>query len=130
MKIVNVSFIAVMILLAVACEENIVGSDNDTEIRNMSFVVDTTYISGSSLYARGKVQNKGSARVSPPWYVEAQFYTDSTYVTKLGGNNTTINAPLDPNQQTFWTISYSSTQTDVRQFPKFRVKDIRAIYKN
>lgn len=107
-----------------------VGSSKDTEIANMSFTVDTTYISSSYLYARGKVSNNGTNKALPPWYVEAQFYADSTYVTKLGGNNTLISVPLDPGQQTFWTISFTSSQVDVRQFPKFRVKDIRAIYKN
>jgi hypothetical protein len=129
----TVLFITSLIFIAATCEEpvdTVVGSSNDTEIKNMSFTLDTTYLSGASLVARGKAQNDGRDRITPTWYVEAQFYTDSTYITKLGGNNTAINVPLDPGQQTFWTISFSSAQVDVRQFPRFRVKDIRAIYKN
>jgi hypothetical protein len=110
--------------------ESTVGSPSDTEITRMAFFVDTTYISGSTLYARGRVQNNGSNGVNPPWYVEAQFYTDANYTTKLGGNNTSISVPLSPGQSTFWTISFSSSNVDVRNYPGFTVKDLRAIYKN
>ncbi len=73
--------------------------------------------------------NNGTSAISPPWYVECQFYTDSTFTLKIGGNNTLLSVPLNPGQGTFWTISFSSTNVDVRNYPKFRVKDQRAIYK-
>jgi hypothetical protein len=95
----------------------------------MTFQVDTTYVSGSSLVAKGRVTNSGYSAVSPPWYVEAQFYTDASYSTKLGGNYTSISVPLSPGQATFWTISFSSQNVDVRSYPGFKVKDLRAIYK-
>ena len=125
--------LAMFLFVSYNCEsvgENTVGSPSDTEITRMAFFVDTTYVSGSSLYARGRVQNNGSNGVNPPWYVEAQFYTDATYTTKLGGNNTSISVPLSPGQSTFWTISFSSSNVDVRNYPGFTVKDPRAIYKN
>lgn len=124
---------ALFLFVSYSCEsvgENTVGSPSDTEITRMAFFVDTTYVSGSLLYARGRVQNNGSNGVSPPWYVEAQFYTDATYTTKLGGNNTSISVPLGPGQTTFWTISFTSSNVDVRNYPGFTVKDLRAIYKN
>jgi hypothetical protein len=110
--------------------ETTAGSPNDTEITRMAFFVDTTYISGSSLYAKGRVQNTGFNNVNPTWYVEAQFYTDATFSTKLGGNSTSISVPLGPGQATFWTIIFSSSNVDVRKYPGFTVKDLRAIYKN
>jgi hypothetical protein len=125
--------LALLLFVSYSCEsvgENTVGSPSDTEITRMAFFVDTTYVSGSLLYARGRVQNNGSNGVAPPWYVEAQFYTDATYMTKLGGNNTAISVPLGPGQSTFWTISFSSTNVDARNYPGFTVKDLRAIYKN
>ena len=125
----------VFLFLSYNCEtgtvgESTVGSPSDTEIGRMAFFVDTTYVSGSSLYAKGRVQNTGSNNVAPPWYVEAQFYTDATYSTKLGGNSTSISVPLSPGQATFWTISFSSSNVDVRKYPGFTVKDLRAISKN
>lgn len=85
-----------------------VGSSQDAQISNMSFTIDTTYISGSSLFAKGKVQNIGTATRTPPWYVEAQFYTDASYTFKLGGNSTQISVPLSPGQGTFWTITFAT----------------------
>lgn len=111
-------------------EETTVGSPSDTQITRMAFYVDTTYVSGSSLYTRGRVQNNGSNNIYPTWYVEAQFYTDETYTTKLGGNSTSISVPLSPGQATFWTIGFSSANVDVRKYPGFTVKDLRAVYKN
>ena len=106
-----------------------VGSSADTQIPNMTFTVDSTYLNYAVMVAQGKVTNSGTANTTPPWYVEAQFYTDTTYLTKLGGNSTEMTFPLSPGQSTFWSISFSSTNVDVRSFPYFNVKDIRAIYK-
>ncbi len=125
--------LALCFFLSYNCDsvgESTVGSPSDMEISRMAFFVDTTYLSGSSLYARGRVQNTGSNNVSPTWYVEAQFYTDASYMTKLGGNSTSISVPLSPGQATFWTISFSSSNVDVRKYSGFTVKDLRAIYKN
>lgn len=124
----------ILLLVLISCEEpkeSIVGSSGDTEIRNISFQVDTLYIDSEAVaaVARGKVRNVGSTTISAPWYIEAQFYTDSTYRTKMGGNYTQIRAPLSSGQETFWTISFSSNNVDVREYPNFRVKDLRAIYK-
>ena len=103
-----------------------------TDINNVSFTVDTTYMIASPgmLVARGLATNDGSSTISSPWYVECQFYTDSTLLVKLGGNSCPIGVPLSPGQSTFWTIYFSTTSVDVRQFPNFRIGDLRAIYKN
>jgi hypothetical protein len=114
-----------------AQEESAVGSGADTQINNVVFTVDTTYLEASPmrLVARGRAGNTGTATITAPWYVEGQFYADSTFRTKLGGNYTTINVPLSRNQETFWTITFSSGNVDVRLYPYFRVRDLRAIYK-
>ncbi len=108
---------------------SLVGSAGDTQIPNTSVTIDTTYISYGLLYAKGKVFNNGSSQITSPWYVECQFYTDSTFAIKLGGNYTEIYVPLDPGQGTFWTVSFSSTNVSVQNYPRFKVKDQRAIYK-
>ncbi len=122
-------------LLLAACQtgpnESVVGSGSDTEIRNVSFVVDTTYIVNdpAGMIARGTAMNNGTATITTGWYVEGQFYTDATKRTKLGGNTTMIGVPLSPGQQTFWTITFSTANADVRSYPGFAVGDLRAIYK-
>ncbi len=109
--------------------ESTVGSSQDTQIANTAVTIDTTYIANTLMYASGKVKNNGSATITPPWYVECQFYTDATFTYKLGGNYTQISVPIDPGQGTFWTVSFSSSNVNVQQYPKFKVKDQRAIYK-
>ena len=126
------SFLLIL-LASYGCEtttDTPVGSSKDTQIPNTALTVDSTYMSGSYLYARGTVKNNGTDNITTPWYVECQFYSDSTYTYKLGGSNTQINVPLSGGQGTFWTIGFSSSNVDVRQFPRFRVNDLRAIYKN
>jgi hypothetical protein len=118
-----------------SCEVNngstVVGSGNDTQISGVTFSIDTTYVDASGqgqLVARGLV--KTTTNIVAPWYVEGQFYTDSTLSIKLGGNDTEIGVPLSPGQSTFWTIYFYTSTVDVRQYPNFRIGDLRAIYKN
>ena len=109
----------------------VVGSASDTQIDGVTFTVDTTYVDASGsgqLVARGMV--KTTVNIVAPWYIEGQFYTDSTMMVKLGGNDTQISFPLSPGQSTFWTIYFYTSSVDVRQFPDFRIGNLRAIYKN
>ncbi len=129
-KAISLILISVFIF---SCDESdpVVGSNQDTAIPNLSFTVDTTYLetSTSRLFAQGTVKNNGSSSVTSPWYVEAQFYTDATLRTKLGGSYTQIGVPLSRGQSTFWTINYSSSNVDVKNYPNFAVSDLRGIYK-
>ena len=121
-----------LILLFTFCDSptnSTVGSKEDVKIENVSFIIDETYLESSIFYAKGKVTNLGNSPIESPWYVEAQFYTDSTYRLKLGGNYTKIGVPLEPYQSTFWSMSFSTSTVDLNKYPKFRVSDLRAIYK-
>ena len=133
MKIL-INYLPILFVLLVfnACDEGetTVGTPNVTVIPNLTFVVDTTYLDGpnSRLVAKGTVKNNGTSQVTSPWIVECQFYTNSSRTTKLGGNNTQIGVPLSNGQSTFWTIYYSSSNVDVRNYPNFAVGDLRGIY--
>ncbi len=125
-------------LLLLCCDETgtnsgntVVGSPQDTQISNLSFSVDTTYldVSANRLVAKGSVKNNGNAQVNSPWYVEGQFYTDATYSTKIGGNTTKIGVPLSKGQSTLWTLYYSSSGINVNSYPDFGIGDLRGIYK-
>ncbi len=131
LRVVSV-FLPAVLFCSFGCQpvaSSLVGAAGDTQIPNTTLTIDTTYISYGLLYAKGKVYNNGTAQITPPWYVECQFYTDSTFTIKLGGNYTEIYVPLDPGQATFWTVSFSSTNVAVQNYPHFKVKDQRAIYK-
>lgn len=128
-------FMAMMftLLIIVSCDTNdsVVGSDDDTKISNLSFTIQSTSLEASSkrLVAKGTVKNNGNSEVTSPWYVEAQFFTDSTLTVKLGGSNTQIGVPISKGQSTFWTITFSSENVDVTDYPKFAVGELRGIYK-
>lgn len=133
MKKLFFGFIFFLIIILTSCEESepVVGSNESSTIQNLSIVVDTTYLdaSNSRLIAKGSVKNNGNSEVTSPWHVECQFYTNSTRTIKLGGNYTQIGVPLSKNQSTFWTISYTSTNVNVNDYPDFAVGDLRGIYK-
>ncbi len=135
MKISIISILIGLLLFTAACDttvtDPVVEDPQDTVIPNLVFTVDTTYLDSGSkrLVATGTVTNKGSAKVTSPWYVEAQFYTSKNGNTKLGGNYTQIGVPLNKDQSAFWTINFTSSNVDVRNYPDFGVKDLRGIYK-
>lgn len=128
MRLTIVFFIIVISLLITSCDEGetTVGTDTDTVISNLFFTVDTTYLdsANSRLVAKGSVKNNGSSKVTSPWYVECQFYTNSSKTTKLGGNYTKIGIPLSNGQSTLWTINYSSSNVNVNDYPNFAVGDL------
>jgi hypothetical protein len=130
-------FLTVVVMLSLAAcnmptgNEATVGESRDTTIPNVVFTVDTAYITNNpaAMVARGRARNMGTATISTGWYIEAQFYTDASKRTKLGGNYTRIGVPLSTDQETMWTITFASSNVDVRQYPNFTVGDLRAIYK-
>ena len=134
MKIIISAFLVMVTFIISSCDvgnDTVVDSPQDTYITNLSFTVDTTYLdSGSNrLVASGSVKNNGSTKVTSPWYIEGQFYTTQTSNVKLGGSNTQIGVPLSKGQSTFWTLYFSSSNVDVKNYPNAGVKDLRGIYK-
>lgn len=122
-----------VLLLVTSCDENssstVVGSDEgNTVINNVSFTVTQLEASSSSLKATGTVKNTGSSKITSPWYVEGQFYADSTLSLKLGGNNTRIGVPLESGIETIWTITFSDPNIAEGDYPNFRVSNLRAYY--
>ena len=133
MKLVLISTVLVFLLFLISCDESepVVGSNGDNTIPNLSFILDITYLDAANnkLVAKGIVKNNGTSQVSSPWYVECQFYTNSSRTTKLGGNYIQIGVPLSNGQSTFWTLTYSSLNISVNEYPNFTVGDLRGIYK-
>jgi hypothetical protein len=132
---INIIFILICLpFLAFVCEsskeDTVVGSNKDVEISGLTFTIDRSYVSGLTMYANGTVRNEGSAKVTSPWFVEGQFYTDSTYSLKLGGDNVQISVPLDHGQGTIWNLSFYLNQGTTQIYPEFKIGNLRGIYKN
>ena len=126
----------ILSIVLVSCEVTMhdgpVGPPPGSGIADVSFTVDTTYMlaSQATLVARGTVENTGTGNISSPWHVECHFYADSTMSVILGNNGGQIGVPLSPGQSTYWMITLTSTNLDVRHFPNFKVGDFRAVCKN
>ena len=105
-------------------------TQGNTDINYVSFTVTELEVSSSSLKASGTVKNNGNKTITSPWYVEAQFYTDSTLSLKLGGNRTQIGVPLEAGVQTIWSITFSDPDIAEGNYPNFRVSNFRAYYNN
>lgn len=124
---------ASLVLAFAGCEENaIVGDDRTPSIPDVKFEGTISYRmeteGNGTLIASGTAVNRGTGRVTSPWTIEGQFYTDSKMSTKLGGAATQIGVPLDPGQSVVWTLTYSSSTQDVKPYANFRVGDLRGIY--
>jgi hypothetical protein len=133
MKQVWIFILSSILLLVSSCQKtpnSVVGSDTDIEIIGLTFTVTRTYINYSTMYAEGIARYSGSTKISSPWFIEGQFYTDSTYTIKLGGSNEQISVPLEPNQGTLWKLSFYPSQGTAQSYPDFRVGDLRGVYKN
>jgi hypothetical protein len=128
--LITLSLISLTLFCISSCE-NPVGSTKDVEINNVSFTVDTMYFSASTseLVASGQAKNTGTETITSPWYVEAQFYSDSTLTVKLGGNFTKMTVPLPQETSALWTIRFASQNVDEEKYPHFHLGDLRAIYK-
>lgn len=136
-KLIKLKILSAVCLLSLvvltSCEENgstVVGSDEGiTIINRVSFTVTEREVSSSSLKASGRVKNTGTSKITSPFYVEGQFYEDSTLNLKLGGDNTQIGVPLEPGVETIWTLTFSDPDISEGNYPNFSVSNLRAFYR-
>jgi hypothetical protein len=118
-----------MIALFIACEPIApeVGSDNVFVLSGAEFTVGERNLVDDKMVAKGNVRNGGTSKFSPTWYVEAEFYRDSTFTYKLGGAQQSITFSLAPGEETGWELKFASTRFDLNQYPNFTIKNLRAI---
>ena len=125
-----ISLILYVILIGSYCETSdpIVGDPGVPVIANVSFNITGLNASNDKLTATGTVKNNSSVRITPPWNIEGQFYADSTFTLKLGGDVTRITVPLEQGVETLWTLNFSSANISEGNYPNFRVSGLRAYY--
>ncbi len=109
--------------------EEEVGSSVTVAIPYLSFNPESTYIEKGIMTVEGTVLNMGTTQIDPTWYVEAQFFSDSTFSVKLGGNLDTLLLPLKPGEQALWKVRFTSTAVDPNKYANFRVSNIRGVRK-
>lgn len=110
-------------------KDEIVGSEADIPIDGVQFVIQSKSIMDGSFFVSGIATNLSTKTITSPWYIEAQFYTDTTYQIKIGGTYVQIGNPLEPLKGIIWTMQYSKSGVNLGQYVNFGVSDLRAVYK-
>jgi len=126
-SIITITMILLTAMFIVSCNESsVVGADDVSVLEDATFTITEYLFTSSELIVIGTVSNDGDATFYPPWYIEAEFYADSTFTTKFGGTRTTKNYSLAPDENTLWQLTYSSSLIVESDYPNFAVKNLRA----
>jgi len=131
MNKINLSvFVLVMVFFCMNCEDGplTTGSRDVDVINNMGFAITSKSFTSNQLTVIGTVKNNGSKTIYPDWYVEGEFYADSTFQLKLGGDNYKMTFPLEPGVTASWQLDYSSSLYTESDYPHFGIKNLRAFY--
>ncbi|SVD46183.1 uncharacterized protein METZ01_LOCUS399037 [marine metagenome] len=129
MKINIQNFQLIVLFCLFSCEDSgaITGSENVTEIENVSFSSVVTSITENGLVADGVIKNDSQTlSISPPWYIECQFYYDdnSGNTFLIGGESITINSSLSPGISLEWMLEYLTENPE--NYQNFIINDLRA----
>ena len=125
--IITILTILLAAMFIVSCNENsVVGADDVSVLEDATFEITEYLFTSTELIVKGTVSNDGDDTFYPPWYIEAEFYADSTFTTKFGGTRITKNYSLAPGENTLWQLTYSSSLIVESDYPDFRIKNLRA----
>ena len=116
------------LLLTVGCFD-IIGSNNVFELDNVNLTVTEMEAQNSRWKVSGTIVNNGDSIIEAPWYIEAMFYSDSTFTTTFGGDNDRMNFNLEPGVTSYWSLTHSSEAVIEADYPNFKIKDLRAFIK-
>ena len=102
----NIVLLIISTILFVGCDPSDapLGYGRRIDIENVSFTIDTYESTNTTLIVNGTITNIGIDTIHAVWYIEALFYTDSTYQFVLGPSNTYKYYPLLPNTTTDWSL--------------------------
>ena len=128
MKIYIQNFQLIILFCLFSCEDSgVTGSENVTEIDNVSFSSVVTSITENRLVADGVIKNDSQTlSISPPWYIECQFYYDdnSGNTFLISGESIKINNSLSPGISLEWTLKHQIENPE--NYQNFTISDLRA----
>ena len=113
------------LLLTVGCFD-IIGSNNVFDLDNINLTVTEMEVQNHRWKVSGTVVNTGDSTILAPWYIEAMFYSDSTFTTTFGGDNDRMNFNLEAGVTSYWHLTHSSEAVVEADYPNFAIKDLRA----
>ena len=119
------------IILFTGCQGVIGSKDNET-IDHVEWVLGTDdnpagySYTNETLQVTGMITNTGDTTIIAPWFVEAEFWADSTFDIILGGDQKTFNVNLYSGKSTQWNLKYSSDDKVESNYPNFAIDNFRA----
>ena len=116
------------LLLTVGCFD-IIGSNNVFELDNINLTVTEMEAENYRWKVSGTVVNTGDSTILAPWYIEAMFYSDSTFTTTFGGDNDRMNFNLESGVTSYWSLTHSAEAVVEADYPNFAIKGLRAYIK-
>ena len=123
MKII---ILIVTILLFVGCSGGVIGSENNETINDIEWALNEYTFSNTTLTATGMITNTGDTTILATWWVEAEFYSDSTFSVILGGDQQSFDVNLQSGVSTQWTLNYSDPNKTESDYPNFAINNFRA----
>ena len=120
------------IILFTGCQ-GVIGSKNNETIDHVDWSIGTPAdptgysYTNETLQVTGMITNTGDTTILAPWWVEAEFYSDSTFTLILGGDQQSFNVNLQPGVSIQWTLSYSDPdKVEFESYPYFAIDNFRA----
>ena len=96
------------------------------DLNNVTLTVTEMEATNYRWKVSGTVVNNGDSTISAPWYIEAMFYSDSTFTETFGGDNDRMNFPLESGVTGYWTLTHRSDAVVAADYPNFAIKYLRA----
>ncbi|MDP7465362.1 MAG: hypothetical protein QF795_03445 [Candidatus Marinimicrobia bacterium] len=130
-KITLLIGITVCVIMLISCGDGVIGSESNSTINHIEWSLDSNgyVVTNSGLKATGTITNIGDTTILAPWYVEAEFYEDSTFSFILGGDQQYHDVNLYVNVGRPWTLEFSSSDIDAWNYTDFAIKNFRAFIK-
>lgn len=132
MKKINLLIgITVCFIMLISCGDGVIGSKSNSTINHIEWSLDSNgyVVTNSGLKATGIITNIGDTTILAPWYVEAEFYKDSTFSFILGGDQQYHDVNLYVNVGRPWTLEFSSSDIVESNYTDFAIKNFRAFIK-
>ena len=123
MKII---ILTVTILLFIGCSGGVIGSENNETINDVEWTLNEYTFSNTTLTATGMITNTGDTTILATWWVEAEFYSDSTFTLILGGTQQSFNVNLGSGVSKQWTLNFSDSDIVESNYPNFAINNFRA----
>ena len=113
------------LLFSLGCFD-IIGSNDVFELNKVILTVTEMEAQNSHWKVSGTALNTSDSTILAPWYIEAMFYSDSTFTETFGGDNYRMNFPLESGVTGHWTLTHNSDGVVEANYPNFTIKDLRA----